>query len=72
MNGGRAPVYAGARETPILRGPDARTPRCEVGRVDGGSAGDGPGSGARAEAMLPGRIGSIALVARKTPGGSDA
>jgi hypothetical protein len=31
---------------------------------------DGPGSGARAEAMLPGCVGSIALVARKTPGGS--
>ena len=32
--------------------------------------GDGPGSGARAEAMLPSCIGSIALVARKTSGGS--
>jgi hypothetical protein len=31
---------------------------------------DGPGSGARAEAILPGSVGSIALVARKTSGGA--
>ena len=31
---------------------------------------DGPGSGARAEAILAGSIASIALVARKTSGGS--
>jgi hypothetical protein len=31
---------------------------------------DGPGSGARAEAVLPGSVGNTALVARKTSGGS--
>jgi len=50
---------------------DARMPD-QVIPPGGGSGRDGPASGARAEAILPGCVGSIALVARKTSGGSGA